>query len=82
MHSTLAFAIGNAVVLILASIGVVLFLKRHSISPPIDTPPAAAAVASPVQYELIDPTLDEWEAQAPTLTMRCVQSDMHRRHPP
>ncbi|WP_310641278.1 hypothetical protein [Burkholderia cenocepacia] len=65
MHSTLAFAIGNAVVLILVGIGVVLFLKRHSISPPIDTPPAAVAVASPVQYELIDPTLDEWEAQAP-----------------
>jgi hypothetical protein len=39
MQSTLAFAIGNAAVLILASIGVVLFLKRHSISPPIDTPP-------------------------------------------
>ena len=49
MHSTLVFAIGNAVVLILASIGVVLFLKRHSISPPIDTPPAAPAVALPVQ---------------------------------
>ncbi|MEK6354972.1 MAG: hypothetical protein V4796_15715 [Burkholderia cenocepacia] len=65
MHPTLAFAIGNAVVLVLVGLGIVLFLKRHSVSPPIDTPPPAAAVASPVQYELFDPTLDEWEALAP-----------------
>ncbi|HHT8994844.1 TPA: hypothetical protein ACT5B2_005408 [Burkholderia cenocepacia] len=72
MHSILAFAIGNAVVLILVSIGVVLFLKRHSISPPIDTPPASAAVASPAQYELIDPTHDEW-APYPDHALRAIR---------
>ncbi|WP_261309850.1 hypothetical protein [Burkholderia stabilis] len=59
MPPTVAFAIGNAVVLIFASIGVVLFLKRRSVPPPLDSPP------SPAQYELFDPTIDEWEAQAP-----------------
>lgn len=65
MPSILAFAIGNAVVLILASIGVVLFLKRRSVPSPLDSPTSPAAVASPVQYELFDPTIDEWAAQAP-----------------
>lgn len=64
MHPALAFAIGNAVVLTLVGIGVIVFLKRRSVSSPIGTPPGTA-VSSPGQYELFDPTIDEWEAQAP-----------------
>ncbi|WP_244101862.1 hypothetical protein [Burkholderia cepacia] len=65
MHPTLAFALGNAVVLILASIGVLLFLKRRSTPSPVDSLPSPAGITSAVQYELFDPTIDEWEAQAP-----------------
>ncbi|MCA8119036.1 hypothetical protein LGN07_09935 [Burkholderia cepacia] len=65
MHPTLAFAVGNVAVLILVCTGVVLFLKRHAPPTPAPTSPTPSTVAPPIQYELFDPTIDEWEAQAP-----------------
>ncbi|WP_235356209.1 hypothetical protein [Burkholderia cenocepacia] len=65
MHPTLAFAIGNVAVVILICTGILLFLRRRATSTPAPTSPTPTAVTSPVQYELFDPTIDEWEAQAP-----------------
>lgn len=64
MPATLALAIGNVAVVILVCTGIVLFLKRRVTPTPAPKPPTPTAVASP-QYELFDPTIDEWEAQAP-----------------
>ena len=64
MHPTLAFAIGNVAVVILVCTGIVLFLKRRVTPTPAPTPPTPTAIASP-RYEIFDPTIDEWEAQAP-----------------
>lgn len=64
MHPTLALAIGNVAVVILVCTGIVLFLKRRAPPTAAPTPPTPTAVAAP-QYERFDPTIDEWEAQAP-----------------
>ncbi|WP_367189819.1 hypothetical protein [Burkholderia sp. Ed8] len=64
MHPTLAFAIGNIAVVILVCTGIMLFLRRRTTPTPAPTSPTPTAVTSP-QYELFDPTIDEWEAQAP-----------------
>ncbi|WP_322090116.1 hypothetical protein [Burkholderia cenocepacia] len=65
MHPALAFAIGNVAVVILICTGILLFLRRRATSTPAPTSPTPTAVTSPGQYELFDPTIDEWEAQAP-----------------
>ncbi|MCA8209337.1 hypothetical protein [Burkholderia vietnamiensis] len=65
MHPTIAFAIGSVAVLTLICTGIALFFRRRATPAPSPTPPTPAAVTSPVHYELFDPTIDEWEAQAP-----------------
>lgn len=65
MHPILTFAIGNAVVAILISTGILLFLRRRATPTPTPTSPTPITVTSPVQYELLDPTIEEWEAQTP-----------------
>ncbi|MCA8073824.1 hypothetical protein [Burkholderia vietnamiensis] len=65
MHPTLAFAIGNVAAVILVCTGVALFFRRRATPAPTPASPTPTAVTSPVQYELFDPTIDEWEAQAP-----------------
>ncbi|MDN7482245.1 hypothetical protein QZM38_15540 [Burkholderia orbicola] len=65
MHPTIAFAISSVAVLTLICTGMALFFKRRTTSTPAPTSPTPTAVTSPVQYELFDPTIDEWEAQAP-----------------
>lgn len=64
MHSTIALAIGSAAVLTLICTGIALFLRRRAIPTPSPTSPTSTA-ASPAQYKLFYPTIDEWEAQAP-----------------
>lgn len=65
MHPTLAFAIGNVAAVILIFTGILLILRRRATPTPAPTSPTPTAVTSPAQYKLFDPTIDEWEAQAP-----------------
>ncbi|WP_244125877.1 hypothetical protein [Burkholderia gladioli] len=65
MHPALAFAIGDLIVLALISIGVVLLFRRRTASIRPVAPPPAALVSPSVEYDLLDPSVDEWEAHAP-----------------
>lgn len=65
MHPTLAFAIGSVAAVIPVCTGIVLVLRRRTAPTPAPTSPTPTAVASPVQYALFDPTIEDWEVQAP-----------------
>ena len=65
MHPTLAFTIGSVAAVILVCTGIVLFLRRRTAPTPAPTSPTPTAVTSPVQYALFDPTIEDWEVQAP-----------------